>query len=183
MGDLAAIPFPDGDQERMELVEEPRVRRQMGLEELARGFVAEVGGEEAVPGENPARVRVRDEHRPPSRIQQNRVDGFRSEPRHAEQLAPERGERRAPQSVESAGDVGPEPARDGLQPSRLHPMRPGRPDQPGQLRLGHVIETPGDEQALRAETSLERGVESQQARLDPVARRTGNPAPARENRA
>jgi hypothetical protein len=135
----------------MELVEQDRVRRQMGLEERARLLVAGAVGHEPVTREEPARVGVGDEHRAVCRVEQDRVDGLRAQAGDRQHLAPEGLERRPSHAGEAAPEALEQPARERLQPPGLEAIGPGGADGLAQLPLAERGDPVRAEQAARAE--------------------------------
>jgi hypothetical protein len=202
-----------GHQQRVELVEQRRIRGQVRLEERSRLLVAGAGRQQAVAREHAPGVGVRDEDGATGGVQQDRVDRFRPQAGHAEQLTAQRPERRPPHAPEVAAEADKEPAREVEQPAGLQPVGPGRANELGHRRViargeptrrqhaaraqrvhgascagpGRVLRedrADGDLEgrsrrppALRSVPGQQPAVETQEARLDPVARRSGNRTP------
>jgi hypothetical protein len=123
----------------------------MSLEKRTRLLVAGALGQEAMTREEPARVGVGDEHRPVGRVEQDRVDGLGPQAVNREHLAAERLQRRPPHAGEAAPEALEQPAREGVQPPRLEPIRPGGANRLAELALAERGEPVRAEQAARAE--------------------------------
>jgi hypothetical protein len=117
-----------GDEQRVKLVEERRVRRQMGLEQPAGLFVPHAARQHAVTRQHAADVRVRHEHGAPGGVEQDRVHGLGSEPGHHQQLATQRYQRRQTQPGEPSTEPPQEPSCERVKPPRLHAMEASGPD-------------------------------------------------------
>src|SRR4030095_15438208 len=75
----AAMRFGNGHQQRVQLVEERGIRRQVGLEKPARLLVPTTAGHEPVTREHTARVRVGHEDGPAGRIEKDGIGRLRAE--------------------------------------------------------------------------------------------------------
>ena len=116
------------DEQRVILVEERRVRRQMRLDERAGGFVVGARIDEAMPREHAPGVGVGDEHRSVSRIEQHRIRRLGAEPRHAQQVAPQSAERFRPETAKPSAEAIEQPARERLEMACLPAIRARRSD-------------------------------------------------------
>lgn len=125
-----------------------------------------------------ARGGVAESDRTSGRVEQDRVDGLGPEARDLQHLGAQRSERRAPHPVEAAAEALAEPRREAPYAPRREALRSSGADDGGR-DLGR---RPSARPALRAEAAEHRDVKPQQARLHPIARRAGNPAPRAEAR-
>ena len=71
--------FAGFHQQRVKLIEQPFVGRQMLMKKLLRGMVVGGGGKQLMARKNAARVSVRNEYRMPAGIKQNGVRCFRTD--------------------------------------------------------------------------------------------------------
>jgi ABC-type nitrate/sulfonate/bicarbonate transport system substrate-binding protein len=124
------------DQERVELVEEPGVVRQVSHEERLHGRVVRVRLDQPVPRQDPPRVGVDDEDRAAGRIQRDGVGGLRSDAGNPTKLGAERGEREGEQPAEASPVAPRHVPGEGVEPAGLHAKRPGGTDEPGEPRRG-----------------------------------------------
>jgi hypothetical protein len=129
-----------GHEERVVLVEESRVGRQVGLEEGAGRFVRGLARQQRVPGQDSPRVRVGDEDRPVRRVEENGIGGLRPDPGHGQEGPAERPEGRAAQALEAAVETLDQPAGERAQATRLEAIRPRRAH-----RLPEVVLAGGDQ--------------------------------------
>src|ERR1051325_10321875 len=105
--------------ERVQLVEERGIGRQVLLEERARLVVAGGGPQQAMPDEHAARVRVGNGYGTPRRVEENRVDGLRAEAGDREQFRAERPQGGASEAAEAAAEAGDEPGGERAHAPRL----------------------------------------------------------------
>jgi hypothetical protein len=152
VGHGATMPLADRHEERVVLVEQDRIARQMRLEELPCLLVAGPTGNQAVAREHPADVGVSHEDRTTGRVEQDRVHRLGPEPTHLEQRPAELDERGDPHAPESSPETGEEPSREGLEPLRLHPIGPGGADDRGELGPGRSGKAAGRQQGVRSES-------------------------------
>jgi len=115
-------------------VEEAGIARQVTLEEAANLLVAGVAWEEAVAGDDTARVGVHDEDRPTQGVEQDAVRSLGADAGDGEQLAAEIVEGCAVHSVEAAAIAPVEIGEKGAKAAGLHPERPRGANEPGQPR-------------------------------------------------
>src|SRR5206468_3336667 len=127
--DRAAVRLAHGDEERVQLVEERRIGRQVRLHELARGLVVRGPRQQPVPRQDAARVGIRDEDGATGGVEQDRVDRFRPEPGHGQQLAAHGAERRATHPLEASAEAREQPRREAAQAPGLEPVRSRRSDR------------------------------------------------------
>jgi hypothetical protein len=139
------------DEERVQLVEERGIRRQVRFEKGARGLIARVRGDQPMPREHAPRVGVGDEDRAVRGIEEDGVGGLGTHPRHREQLGTQGPERRAPQAAKPSVEPMEEPARELTKPPCLQLVRAGAPNDRGQLCFRHGHEPLGIEQPPRAQ--------------------------------
>ena len=81
-----AIAFGRLHQQGVKLIEQGFVRRQMLVKELLRRIVIRRGRKKVVARKDAARVSIRNKHRVPSGIEQNRVGSFRADPFERQKL-------------------------------------------------------------------------------------------------
>ena len=74
------MPLAHFDQERMKLVVQGGLARQVRVQELLGLTVVRLSGNNAVPRQNTPRVSIRHEHGPLGRVKKDRVRRFRSHP-------------------------------------------------------------------------------------------------------
>jgi hypothetical protein len=141
----------DGDEERVKLPEERRVRRQVRLELAPRGRVADVRRQRAVPGEHTADGGVGDEDGTAGRMEQDGIDRLGPEAGNRQHLPTERRQRLAAQGREASAEAGQEPSRERLEPSSARSIDSGRADDGRELGLADRGETIGTEQAASAQ--------------------------------
>src|SRR5207247_2140944 len=127
--DRAAVRLAHGDEERVQLVEERRIGRQVRLHELARGLVVRGPRQQPVTRQDAARVGIRDEDGATGGVEQDRVDRFRPEPGHGQQLAAHGAERRATHPLEASAEAREQPRREAAQAPGLEPVRSRRSDR------------------------------------------------------
>ena len=134
---LAARPRPavllaDADQERVELVEERGVVRQVGHEERLDAGVVGVRRHQAVAGEDPSRVGVHDEDRPPGGVERDGVGRLRPDARDAAELGSQGRQGQGEEPPEMPPVPARHVAREHAEPPRLHAERAGRAEERGQ---------------------------------------------------
>ena len=123
----------------------------MSLEERPRVLVAGAVGEKAVDREQPARVRVGDEHRPARRVQQDRVHGLGAEPGDRQHLPAQGEERRAAHAAEAPAEPLEQPARERLESPCFESIGPRRANHLGQLPFGERGQGLGTQKPARAQ--------------------------------
>ena len=179
----ATVRLADGHEERVELVEEIGIGRQVGLEPAASVFVSRARPDQPMPRQDAPRVRVGDEHRPARRVEQDRVGRLGPDTRDREQLGAQRLERHRPHPAEASVHAPENPTRQRPQASGLDARRSGRSNQPRQAAEIHGGQAAGRQQPARAERGNgaggidPRGVLGQdRADSDLVRRAAGPPA-------
>ncbi len=117
----------------MVLVEKGGIARQAALEEGAERFIADAGRNQAVAGQDPARVGVDDEDRTARRVEEDGVRRLRADPRHGQEVRAQFGKGGALQTLEPPAEALPEKLEEGPEASRLDSVGSRRADQAGQL--------------------------------------------------
>ena len=143
----AAMRFGDGHQQRMQLVEERGIRRQVGFEQRACILVPTAAGQEPVTCEHAARVGVGHEDGPAGRIEKDGIGRLGPEAGHGKHLASQGAERRATHGAEIAAEASEQPAGELDQPARLEPKSPGGADERFERRHRRGRQPFGNEQA------------------------------------
>jgi ABC-type nitrate/sulfonate/bicarbonate transport system substrate-binding protein len=160
----------------MVLVEETRVAWQVIHEHALEVRVPDVRGHEAMPREDAARGGVDHEHRPPRRVEQDRVRGPRADARDVEELPPQLVDRAREEPAQAAPVPSLEMADEGAQPTRPHPFgvdpdRRLREDGPDDdLERGAGRPPP-----LGAEATMQAIVETQEPSPERARAREGAP--------
>jgi hypothetical protein len=130
-----------GHEERVKLVEQRGIGRQVPLDEGAHLLVPGPLRHEPVTGEHAPRVGVGDEDRATSGIEQDGVDRLGPEPGNAEQLLSKPPERDHAHCREPAVEAMEQEPREGLELARLQAMRAGRPHHGRQRGIADGVET------------------------------------------
>jgi len=131
-----AVLLPDPDQERVILVEEGRIVRQVGHEEGLDSLVAGVRIHEPVAGQDALGVGIDDEDRPAGRVERDGVCRLGPDARDPVELGTERGQREVEESPEAAPVARSHVLREGADSPRLQPKRPRWTEQSGELAGG-----------------------------------------------
>ena len=137
--------------ERVQLGKQGGIGRQMSLHERARLLVAGLCGHEPMASEDAPRVGVGDEDGTVGGVEQDGVGGLGTEPGNGEELASQGAEGRHPQAGETSSEALDEPPREGLEPTRLQPVRARGPDHLGEGWLGEGGHAVGSQQAALPE--------------------------------
>src|SRR5262245_49037711 len=124
----AAVRLSEGNEQRVEFVEERGIGRQVSFDEGARLLVTGLAPGETMSSQNPPRIGIGDEDGPAGRVEQNGVDRLRAEPGYAQQLAAQRGQRLAAQPLPAASEPFEQPHREVVNALRLEPIGPRRAD-------------------------------------------------------
>ena len=93
LGTRPTMSLADLNEERVELVEQPGVGRQVRLESVLDLVVTRLTVDEPVAAKDAGGVGVDNERRQVAGIQQNGVGRLTSDPRNTQQLLPQRGQR------------------------------------------------------------------------------------------
>lgn len=191
----------------VELGEQRRIGRQVRFDEASRRFVPRGRAEQSLSRERATRAGVGDEDRAPRGVEENGVRRFGAESGHGTQRRPQRCERCAGQTVEPPAALLDEPAREGLEAPRpaggldqatearlADAVERARREQPLATERtddgrgpgiehdadGDLERRPPGTRPGRTEAIQQRSMDAQKTSLRHVARRAGNPAPARE---
>ncbi len=81
-----AISLPDFNQQRVKLIKQARIGRQVSMKKLLCGSIPIPGGEQLMPRQDSASVGIGDEKRMIARIEQDGVCRFRAHPAKGQQL-------------------------------------------------------------------------------------------------
>ncbi len=203
--------------QRLELVEQRRIGRQVRFEEAPRRFVPGGRSQHTLTRERAAYDGIGDEDRAMRGMEQNRNRRLCAETGNGEQRGPQRREWRPAETIEATAVLGDEPPRERLEAPGRRAIHAGGPEHPAEPKLADTVEGASRQEPLatecgdgahrvrrhrlRAEHDADgdlegraagprslgtepvgqRSIDAQEARLDGIARRPGNPAPAREH--
>lgn len=165
----ATVRLADGDEQRVKLVEERGIGRQVALHEGPDRLVAGIAGKQAVAGQDPPGIRVGNEHWPAGRVEEDRVDRLGPEARHGEQLAAQRPQGRPPEARPATPEAAEEPAGEALQPAGLEPVGPRGTNNGSQRRFVQR----GDPLGLQQPAVAQRGHRARGVRPRRVLREHG----------